>query len=41
MEEFVDLNRLLALSAPVTAPQVFELARRLPPLGQRIAIAQR
>ncbi|HVY51932.1 MAG TPA: cobyrinate a,c-diamide synthase [Devosia sp.] len=37
-EAFVDLNRLLALSAPVAAADADE-TQRLPPLGQRIAVA--
>jgi cobyrinic acid a,c-diamide synthase len=35
--EYLDLNRLLALSAPLAAPDT--PPRRLPPLGQRIAVA--
>jgi cobyrinic acid a,c-diamide synthase len=41
VEEFVDLNQLLAVSAPVGDSTVASSGyRRLPPLGQRISIAQ-
>lgn len=38
ISEYVDLNRLLALSAPLPAPAAGDVA--LAPLGQRIAIAR-
>jgi len=38
VEEFVDLNRLLALSGPPAPPT--SASPRLPPLGQRIAVAR-
>lgn len=38
--DFVDLNRLLALSVSGPRPDVGDGALRLPPLGQRIAIAR-
>ena len=40
VENFVDINRLLALFAAVPLPDIMEQAPRLPPLGQRIAIAR-
>ncbi|MEO6396152.1 MAG: cobyrinate a,c-diamide synthase [Devosia sp.] len=39
VENHVDINRLLALSQPLAVPDLME-PRRLPPLGQRIAIAR-
>jgi cobyrinic acid a,c-diamide synthase len=39
VEAFIDINRLLAVSMPVDAETEDRAARRLPPLGQRIAVA--
>lgn len=39
VENYVDINRLLALSEPLAMPDIMELPR-LPPLGQRIAVAR-
>jgi cobyrinic acid a,c-diamide synthase len=38
--EFVDLNRLLVLSSPLDLSDIMEQPGRLPPFGQRIAIAR-
>ncbi len=40
VEDYIDLNRLLALSTPPTPPDIMEPPSHLPPLGQRIAIAR-
>ena len=40
VENFVDINLLLALSSAIAQPDVMEPTQRLPPLGQRIAIAR-
>ncbi|MDO8361134.1 MAG: cobyrinate a,c-diamide synthase [Devosia sp.] len=40
VENYVDITRLLSLSAALEAPDIVEPQRRLPPLGQRIAIAR-
>jgi cobyrinic acid a,c-diamide synthase len=40
VEEYLDLNRLLALSAPARTPEAGVVPRRMPPLGQRIAVAR-
>lgn len=40
MEEYVDLNQLVALSQPVVADDSMISYRRLRPLGQRIAVAR-
>jgi cobyrinic acid a,c-diamide synthase len=40
VEEFVDIQRLLVLSRALEANSIMEPPRRLPPLGQRIAVAR-
>jgi len=40
VEEFIDLNHLIGLSGPLSPLDIMEPRRRLPPLGQRIAIAK-
>ncbi|WP_374619915.1 cobyrinate a,c-diamide synthase [Devosia sp.] len=40
VEDYLDLDRLLALSTPLAGAGVSAPARRLPPLGGRIAIAR-
>ncbi|MEQ1902456.1 MAG: cobyrinate a,c-diamide synthase [Devosia sp.] len=40
VENYVDINRLLALSGPMAGPDIMELQRLVPPLGQRIAVAR-
>jgi cobyrinic acid a,c-diamide synthase len=40
IEEFVDINRLLSLSAPIGSANIMEPNVRLSPLGQRIAVAR-
>lgn len=40
VENYVDITRLLSLSGPLPMPDIMEPVRRLPPLGQRIAIAR-
>jgi len=40
VEEFVDLNRLVALSEPPIAADAMTSYKRIPPLGQQIAVAR-